>query len=161
VRQIFHLYLVAQLISVYHQYVDEDGVITSKWAAHLTLDNENHGLRTTSSTEAMHRLIKTYLGYGFGHLFRLYKCVNEAIKVTSRIYQEELGEQKMAVLAQYGGFKWIDKLPRRISKKVLRLLVHQHDKANKMLKGDIPPGNCAPKELCTCPIQLQEGIIYA
>ncbi|RKF77267.1 hypothetical protein GcC1_065032 [Golovinomyces cichoracearum] len=70
----------------------------------------------------MHRLIKTYFGYGFGHFFRLYQCVNVAIKVTSRKYQEELGEQKMAVQAQYGGFKWMDKLPRRIAKKALRLL---------------------------------------
>ncbi|RKF77263.1 hypothetical protein GcC1_065029 [Golovinomyces cichoracearum] len=78
-------------------YVDEDGVNRSKWAAELSLDNENQGFRTTSSIEAMHRLIKTYLDYGFGHLFRLYQCVNEAIRVTSRKYQDELGEQKMAV----------------------------------------------------------------
>ncbi|RKF77264.1 hypothetical protein GcC1_065030, partial [Golovinomyces cichoracearum] len=30
-----------------------------------------------------------------------------------------------------------------------------------MLKGDIPLGNCASKELCTCPMQLQKGIICA
>ncbi|RKF79393.1 hypothetical protein GcC1_047040, partial [Golovinomyces cichoracearum] len=53
----------------------------------------------------------------------------------------------MAAQAQYGGFKWMEKLPRRIAKKALRLLVHQHDKAKKMLKGDIPLGNCASKEL--------------
>ncbi|KAH8755053.1 hypothetical protein F5883DRAFT_571837 [Diaporthe sp. PMI_573] len=67
--------------------------IVAKWAGHKTCKTLNFGLRTTSSTERMHRKVKVYLGHGLGNLLCLAETIHEAIRDTAEGLRHEEARQ--------------------------------------------------------------------
>jgi hypothetical protein len=141
-------------------YVDDDEKIVAKWAGHQTCKTLNFGLRTTSSTERMHRKIKVYLGHGLGHLFYLVEAVHKTIKDTAKELRLEEARQKTLLLQKFNGQKWLGRVSHQVSWPALELLASARQHALKMLQEKAPRGYCTALS-CTCPIYTQYGLICA
>jgi hypothetical protein len=140
-------------------YVDDEEQIVGKWAAHQTCRILNFGLRTTSSTESMHRKLKVYLGHGIGNALYLVEACHEALEDTARGFLVEEARQKTASLAKYNGLSWLGRLPFQVSWAALELLVRTRQQALQILKNKLPR-RCNALS-CTCPIYTQYGLICA
>ncbi|KAL2272258.1 hypothetical protein FJTKL_07167 [Diaporthe vaccinii] len=141
-------------------YVDEEERIVAKWAAHQTCKILNFGLRTTSSTESTHRKLKVYLGHGMGNIFYLVEAAHETLEDTARGLRLEEARQKTSSLRKFNGQKWLGQLPLQVSWSALDLLSKTRKHAMRMLKKQVPRGNCSPST-CACPIFTQFGLICA
>jgi hypothetical protein len=141
-------------------YVDDDEKIVAKWAGHQTCKTLNFGLRTTSSTERMHRKVKVYLGHGLGNLLYLAEAVHEAIRDTAEQLRYEEARQKTLLLQKFNGQKWLGGVSHQVSWAALEHLARTRQHALKMLRKEVPRGYCTASS-CACPIYTQYGLICA
>jgi hypothetical protein len=114
-------------------YVDDDEKIVAKWAAHQICKTLNFGLRTTSSTERMHRKLKTYLGHGMGNLLYLIEAIYEVLTDTARDFRLEEARQKTLSLQKFNGQKWLGRLPLQVLWAALDLLAKTRQQALTIL----------------------------
>jgi hypothetical protein len=141
-------------------YVDDDEKIVAKWAGHQTCKTLNFGLRTTSSTERMHRKVKVYLGHGLGNLLYLAEAVHEAITDTAERLRHEDARQKTLLLQKFNGQKWLGNVSHQVSWAALELLATTRKHALKMLREEVSRDFCTASS-CVCPIYTQYGLICA
>jgi hypothetical protein len=96
-------------------YIDDDEKIVAKWAGHQTCKTLNFGLRTTSSTERIHRKVKVYLGHRLENLLYIAEAVHEAIRDTAEELRREEARQKTLLLQKFNGQKWLGSTYHQVS----------------------------------------------
>jgi hypothetical protein len=141
-------------------YIDDDEEIVAKWAGHNICKNLNFGLRTTSSTERMHRKLKVQLGHGMGNLLYVLEAAHAAIDDTARDFRREEANQKTAALERFNGERWVGKLHLQVARGALELLAKARHEAERMLRNETPRGECS-RSTCRCPTYTQFGLICA
>lgn len=98
----------------------------------------------------MHRQIKVCLGHGMGNLLNLFEAAGEVLTSTARDFRLQEGIEKTIALQEFNGKQWA----------ALELLARTRQQAQKMLKKEVPRGNCIASSR-TCPICTQYGSICA